>query len=82
MYANIIQPIGVEVAQGNVVRCRYNAVNHTPPPKKKKKKKKKNIHTINTGELWSVCCDFKVWFTFCWCHLGADDNIVVNWAML
>ena len=30
------------------------------------------------GEGWCVCCEVKVWYTFCHCHRSAMCNIVIN----
>ena len=53
----------------NTVRCSYNAVFL-----------KIKILIIDTpllareGELWGVCCEFEVWFKFCFCpHSGVGD---------
>ena len=58
------------------VRCRYNAVNFLQNPC--------NRHPIARpwGEVWGVCCDFRIWFTFCHCYRSVVCNIVINWTAL
>ena len=55
------------------VRCLYNAVSFLQNSHKR--------HVL-TGELWGVCCEFEVWFTFCCCHRSAECHIVINWTAL
>ena len=46
------------------------------------------ILTIDTpylareGEVWGVCCDSKVGFTFCRLYRSAAVNVVMNWTAL
>ena len=65
-----------KASTANTVRCRYNAVNFLKNPH--------NRHPIARpwGEVWGVCCEFEVWFTFCCCNRNADGKMVINWNAL
>ena len=56
----------------DTVRYRYNTVNFLQNPH--------NKHPQLTGRDISVCCDSKIFFTFCHCFCSTVCNIAMNWT--
>ena len=56
-----------EEDNNNTVGCRYNTVDFFQNP-----------HNWREGELWGVCCDSDIWFTFCHCYRSVMCDIMIN----
>ena len=57
-------------------RCLYNAVNFLQNAHNKHSKLAREC------EIWGVCCDYNIWFTFCHCYRSVVCNTVINQAAL